>query len=79
MKTHVRLIALVAASTLALGLAVNSQGRPGAPGAPYDETPAIAPIGARVDKYFDVPESAKGPAIDPAKGIEHRTSAPVCT
>jgi hypothetical protein len=31
-------------------------------------TPEIAPIGTRIGKYMDVPESAKGPAIDPAKG-----------
>jgi glyoxylase-like metal-dependent hydrolase (beta-lactamase superfamily II) len=30
--------------------------------------PALAPIGVRVDNYLDVPDSAKGPAIDPAKG-----------
>ncbi|MBC7827582.1 MAG: MBL fold metallo-hydrolase [Chitinophagaceae bacterium] len=30
--------------------------------------PEIAPIGVRIGKHFDVPESAKGPAIDPAKG-----------
>ena len=41
---------------------------PGAPGASYPGMPAIAPIGARIAKYMDVPESAKGPAIDPAKG-----------
>ncbi|MEP6945922.1 MAG: MBL fold metallo-hydrolase [Acidobacteriota bacterium] len=36
--------------------------------APYADMPMIAPIGVRVGKYMDVPESAKGPAIDPAKG-----------
>jgi hypothetical protein len=30
--------------------------------------PSIAPIGVRIDKYLDVPASAKGPAIDSAKG-----------
>jgi len=30
--------------------------------------PEIANIGARTGKYMDIPESAKGPAIDPAKG-----------
>src|SRR5687767_6361628 len=30
--------------------------------------PAIAPIGVSVDKYVDLPDSAKGPTIDPAKG-----------
>jgi glyoxylase-like metal-dependent hydrolase (beta-lactamase superfamily II) len=36
--------------------------------APYADMPAIAPIGVRIDKYLDVPELAKGPPIDPAKG-----------
>lgn len=35
---------------------------------PYPATPEIAPIGMRVDKFLDVPPSAKGPPIDPAKG-----------
>ena len=35
---------------------------------PYPNMPAIAPIGVKVDRYLDVPESAKGPAVDPAKG-----------
>ena len=30
--------------------------------------PAIATIGVSVDKYVDIPDSAKGPTIDPAKG-----------
>jgi glyoxylase-like metal-dependent hydrolase (beta-lactamase superfamily II) len=41
---------------------------PGAAGAPYPGMPQIAPIGARIAKYMDIPDSAKGPAIDPAKG-----------
>lgn len=41
---------------------------PGSAGAPYASMPAIAPIGVRIGKYMDVPESAKGPPIDPAKG-----------
>jgi glyoxylase-like metal-dependent hydrolase (beta-lactamase superfamily II) len=35
---------------------------------PYPNMPEIAPIGVRIDTYMDVPESAKGPAIDPDKG-----------
>jgi len=42
--------------------------RPGTPGVPYANMPAIAPIGVRVDKYLEVPDFAKGPAVDPAKG-----------
>lgn len=30
--------------------------------------PPIAPIGVRIAKYLDVPVSAMGPAVDPAKG-----------
>src|SRR5690242_8552994 len=47
---------------------LRAEARPGAPGMPYANMPAVAPIGVRVDKYLDVPESAKGPAVDPAKG-----------
>ena len=35
---------------------------------PYPDMPSIAPIGVRIAKYRDVPASAQGPAIDPAKG-----------
>src|SRR5678810_1077528 len=41
---------------------------PGEAGDPYPRMPSIAPIGVRIDKYLDVPASARGPAIDPAKG-----------
>ena len=37
-------------------------------GEPYPNMPAIAPIGVRTGKYLDVPASARGQAIDPAKG-----------
>ena len=40
----------------------------GAAGAAYEDMPAIPAIGQRRNKYFDVPQSAKGPPIDPAKG-----------
>lgn len=63
---------LVASASPFIGRAhAQSHGSGGAPGAvsePYPDMPAIAPIGERIGKYFDVPESAKGPAIDPAKG-----------
>jgi len=35
---------------------------------PYPQMPSIPPIGVRTAKYFDVPASAQGPAVDPAKG-----------
>jgi len=40
----------------------------GAPGEPYLNMPAIAPLGVRIGKHLEVPESSKAPAIDPAKG-----------
>ena len=60
----------VAAAVLWSGesLGARNGARPGTPGVPYANMPAIAPIGVRVDKYVDVPELAKGPAVDPAKG-----------
>jgi glyoxylase-like metal-dependent hydrolase (beta-lactamase superfamily II) len=41
---------------------------PGAAGEPYPDMPAIAPLGVRIGKHLEMPESAKGPPIDPAKG-----------
>jgi glyoxylase-like metal-dependent hydrolase (beta-lactamase superfamily II) len=41
---------------------------PGEAGAPYEHMNHLAPIGVRTGKYLDVHDSAKGPAIDPAKG-----------
>jgi glyoxylase-like metal-dependent hydrolase (beta-lactamase superfamily II) len=40
----------------------------GTAGAPYPNMPEIPPTGVRIGKHLEVPESAKGPAIDPAKG-----------
>src|ERR1043166_3661136 len=39
-----------------------------AAGDPYPNMPAIAPLGVRIGKHLEVPETSKGPAIDPAKG-----------
>jgi glyoxylase-like metal-dependent hydrolase (beta-lactamase superfamily II) len=36
--------------------------------APYANMPSIAPIGVRIGHYRKVPEEAKGPPVDPAKG-----------
>jgi glyoxylase-like metal-dependent hydrolase (beta-lactamase superfamily II) len=55
-------------SWIGASLAAQNGARPGTPGSPYANMPALAPIGVRVDSYFDVPDSAKGPAIDPARG-----------
>lgn len=62
---------LAAASTVAAPAQAQSQGSggmQGAPAEPYPNMPDIAPIGVRIGKYLDVPESAKGPPVDPAKG-----------
>ena len=40
----------------------------GVVGEPYPNMPTIPPIGVRTAKYFDIPTSAQGPAVDPAKG-----------
>lgn len=48
--------------------AAQNGARPGTAGVPYANMPAIAPIGVRVDKYVDIPDTAKGPAVDPSKG-----------
>ncbi len=63
-------VSLIAA-VLSAGMFIASaeaQNNQESPAAPYQDMPEIAPIGVRVGKYMDVPESAKGPAIDPAKG-----------
>jgi glyoxylase-like metal-dependent hydrolase (beta-lactamase superfamily II) len=46
----------------------DSSGEQGAAGEPYPKMPSVAPIGVRTGKYMDVPASAQGPAVDPAKG-----------
>lgn len=58
----------VTGAFLALTEAQTNQNTSGGITAPYADMPEIAPIGVRVGKYMDVPESAKGFAIDPAKG-----------
>ena len=45
---------------------------PGAAADAYPDVPASAPIGARIGKYLDVPPSAQGPAVDPAKGYRRQ-------
>jgi glyoxylase-like metal-dependent hydrolase (beta-lactamase superfamily II) len=62
--------ALAAVNACARGTAatVHATPVPGAAGTPYPHMPAIAPIGERIEKHIDVPPSAVGPAVDPAKG-----------
>lgn len=62
---------LVAAiSSAASGHAQSSEPGSGSglKGASYPLMPPIPPIGVRNEDYLDVPESARGPAVDPAKG-----------
>jgi glyoxylase-like metal-dependent hydrolase (beta-lactamase superfamily II) len=40
---------------------------------PYDSMPEIATNGTRISPYLSVPDSAKGPTIDPAKGYRIET------
>src|SRR5260370_25232371 len=62
-------IIIVCASTVRIrGQSADPTSEPGAAGEPYPNMPSIAPIGVRIAKYMDVPASAQGPAIDPAKG-----------
>jgi glyoxylase-like metal-dependent hydrolase (beta-lactamase superfamily II) len=41
---------------------------PGHAGKPFLQAPEIAPIGVHIDKYLGLPEAAKGPPVDSAKG-----------
>src|SRR4051812_41030758 len=62
-------ITIVCASTVGIrGQSADPTSEPGAAGEPYPNMPSIAPIGVRIAKYLDVPASAQGSAIDPAKG-----------
>ncbi len=42
--------------------------KPVAAGEPYPNSPVIAPIGERIEKYLEVNSSAKGAPVDPDKG-----------
>jgi glyoxylase-like metal-dependent hydrolase (beta-lactamase superfamily II) len=46
----------------------DSSGEQGTAGEPYPQMPSVAAIGVRTGKYMDVPASARGTAVDPAKG-----------
>ena len=61
------ILSICAGANCAYSQSTNSS-NPGEAGEPYPNMPSIAPIGVRIDKYLDVPASAKGPAIDSAKG-----------
>lgn len=76
------IVGLVAAGVFAASCdqaqAPSSGGSPGAEEEPVSVMPPIAPIGVRIDKYLDVPASARGPAIDPAKGYRLQDLAKGC-
>jgi glyoxylase-like metal-dependent hydrolase (beta-lactamase superfamily II) len=73
-NTHIArllLAGLLVAGICAAGSYAQSRdagGEQGAAGEPYPQMPLVAPIGVRTGKYMDVPASAHGPAVDPAKG-----------
>ena len=67
-RTVLILAGICACAVGAYGQFSSSSSAPGEAGEPYSNMPSIAPIGVRIAKYLDVPASALGPAIDPAKG-----------
>ena len=62
------LVAWCALVAPASGQSNGSDGAWAAASAAYSSMPSIPPIGVPNTKYLDVPASAQGPAIDPAKG-----------
>jgi glyoxylase-like metal-dependent hydrolase (beta-lactamase superfamily II) len=60
--------AAVLCLSIASAIAALNEDAPGAAGDPYPNMPGIAPLGVRIGRHLDIPESSKGPAIDPAKG-----------
>ena len=64
--------AAIVISAISIGpLATRPAAQTAAP-VPYENMPEIAPPGVRIGKHIDVPNSAKGPAVDAAKGYELR-------
>src|SRR4026209_2289231 len=60
--------AAVLCMSIASALAGSNEDAPEPAGDPYSNMPTIAPLGVRIGRHLGIPESAKGPAIDPAKG-----------
>lgn len=60
-------IAIIAIALFSIPMSAQTSAA-GSAGNPYPNMPHIAPIGERIEKYINVNESAKGPAIDPKKG-----------
>src|SRR5262249_15589178 len=67
-----RIVAAIAAANLAVIFSINlmatSAAAQTAASVPYENMPKIAPPGVRTGKHIDIPESAKGPPVEPAKG-----------
>ena len=61
------LLMLALVGTCGAGTASTSV-RPDAAETPYPDMPDIAPIGVRIGHYLPVPQDARGPAVDSAKG-----------
>src|SRR5688572_4112797 len=66
MSSSLHTLLVLAAAAVAVGIAQGA-GTQGVD-APYPDMPSIAPIGVRAARHLPVPEQAKGPPVDPAKG-----------
>jgi len=66
------LVCLTAFDMMLSPHAAAAEDTPGAPGQPYPNMPAIAPLGVRIGRHLQVPEASKGPAIDPAQGYRRQ-------
>ena len=66
-KLRIDAVAVLLLAQAAAGTAAASD-RPDDGDRAYQDMPQIAPIGVRIAHYLLVPQDAKGPAVDPAKG-----------
>jgi len=77
MKYKVTPMSTALAVALALSTSLSTVHAAEAPaghaGKPFAAAPEIAPIGVRLDKYLDLPDGAKGPPLDQAKGYRLET------
>jgi len=61
-------LSLTALVSVVPAIAGSQDDTAGAAGDPYPKMPAIAPLGVRIGKHLEVPQSSRGPAVDPLKG-----------
>jgi len=73
LRAPASLIALALALPAGAAPAAEALAAPGHAGAPFALMPDIAPIGVHIDKYIDLPDAAKGPPVDSAKGYRLET------